>query len=160
MTPSKQSLNKADDKSKISELLTKVLIAEDNVVVRQGLQNFLHKWGYEPIKAATGQEALGLLEKNHDIHLAIIDWNLPDQTGLEICRELRKRENGPYVYVIMFSVRKSNEEQIEALHSGADDYVIKPCKPSLLRAKLEVAYRILKKAAKISLPAIGSQGTK
>jgi DNA-binding response OmpR family regulator len=135
-----------------SSNLTKVLVAEDNAVVLKGLHNFLRKWGYEPVKAIDGSEAWELLEKDNDIHLAILDWNLPGLTGVEICKKLRQRSSGPYVYTIMFSVRKSNEEQIEALDSGADDYVVKPCKPSLLYAKLAAACRILRMAANIKLP--------
>lgn len=135
-----------------SSNLTKVLVAEDNAVVLKGLHNFLRKWGYEPVKAIDGSEAWELLEKDNDIHLAILDWNLPGLTGVDICKKLRQRSSGPYVYTIMFSVRKSNEEQIEALDSGADDYVVKPCKPSLLYAKLAAACRILRMAANIKLP--------
>lgn len=130
----------------------KVLVAEDNAVVLKGLHNFLQKWGYEPIKAIDGSEAWKILEKDNDIHLAILDWNLPGLTGVEICKKLRQRSSGPYVYTIMFSVRKSNEEQIEALENGADDYVVKPCKPSLLYAKLAAACRILRMACNIELP--------
>ncbi len=132
--------------------LTKVLVAEDNAVVLKGLHNFLRKWGYDPVKADDGSQAWEILEKDNDIHLAILDWNLPGLTGVEICKKLRLRTSGPYVYTIMFSVRKSNEEQIEALDSGADDYVVKPCKPSLLYAKLAAACRILRMAANINLP--------
>lgn len=137
--------------------MPKVLLVEDNAVVLKGLHNLLKKWGYDPIKANDGTEAWDILEKNHDIHLAILDWNLPGIDGLKICQKLRQRTSGPYVYTIMFSVRKSNEERIQALTEGADDYIVKPCKPSLLYAKLLAGSRILKMAAKVALPDIVPQ---
>lgn len=142
-------MTSSDAKTGNKAPLLKVLVVEDNAVVLKGLHNFLRKWGYEPVQAVDGNEAWSILEKNHDIHLAILDWNLPGQNGLEICKKLRARSSGPYVYTIMFSIRKSNEEQIEALTAGADDYIVKPCKPSLLHAKLAVGARILKLATGI-----------
>jgi len=124
----------------------KILLAEDNPVVRKGLTNFLNKWGYTPIEAEDGDKAWNILESDPSIRLAIVDWNLPGLTGIQICQRLRTRSNGPYVYAIMFSARKSHEEKIMALDGGADDYLIKPCKPSELRARLSVGRRIIETA--------------
>ncbi len=122
-----------------------VLIAEDNPVVRKGLVNFLTKWGYTPLEAEDGDTAWAILEEK-DIRLAIVDWNLPGLSGIQVCQRLRVRTNAPYVYTIMFSARKSKEEQILALDGGADDYLVKPCKPSELRARLGVGRRIIETA--------------
>lgn len=127
--------------------LPKVLVAEDNAVVRKGLENFMKKWGYEPVLAANGDEAWQQLENDHSIRLAILDWNLPGLSGLQVCQRLRTRKHGPYVYTLIFSARTSHEEQILALDGGADDYLAKPAKPSLLRARLNVGHRILKSFA-------------
>ena len=121
----------------------KILLAEDNPVVRKGIENFLVKWGYDPVQADNGDAAWEALEADHDIRLAIVDWNLPGLSGIQICQRLRTRTGGPYVYAIMFSARKSHEEKIMALDGGADDYLIKPCKPSELRARLGVGRRII-----------------
>ena len=124
----------------------KILLAEDNDVVRKGLVNFLGKWGYNTIETANGDEAWQLLEKDHSLTLAIIDWNLPGLSGIQICQRLRVRTHGPYVYAIIFSARKAHEEKIMALEGGADDYLVKPCKPSELRARLSVGRRIVETA--------------
>ncbi|MFW8600995.1 response regulator transcription factor [Desulfobacterota bacterium M19] len=129
--------------SKITKPL--VLLAEDNPVVRKGVENFLTKWGYETIAADNGDNAWELLEKNPAIRLAIIDWNLPGISGIQLCQRLRTR-TGPYVYAIMFSARKSHEEKLMALDGGADDFLVKPCKPSDLRARLGVGRRIIDNA--------------
>ncbi|HIJ90769.1 MAG: response regulator transcription factor [Desulfobulbaceae bacterium] len=127
----------------------KVLVAEDNPVVRKGLNNFLVKWGYEPIEADNGDTAWNTLETDPSITLAILDWNIPGLSGMQVCQRIRMRTNGPYVYTVIFSARSSIEEQVLALEGGADDYLIKPAKPSLLRARLGVGLRILALLAEI-----------
>jgi DNA-binding response OmpR family regulator len=62
---------------------------------------------------------------------------------MQVCQRIRRRTEGPYVYTVIFSARSSIEEQVLALEGGADDYLVKPAKPSLLRARLEVGRRIL-----------------
>jgi DNA-binding response OmpR family regulator len=126
----------------------KILIAEDNPVVRKGLVSFLEKWGYEVTEADNGDQAWKILEENLDIRLTIVDWNLPGLSGMQVLQRLRVRTDAPYVYSIMFSGRKSKEEQILALDGGADDYLVKPCKPSELRARLGVGRRIIETAFK------------
>lgn len=121
-----------------------VLVAEDNPVVRKGLVNFLGKWGYQPVEVENGDDAWQHLLENPAIRLAILDWNLPGLTGMQICQRLRKKRPAPYVYLLMFSARTSIEEQIAALEGGADDYLTKPVKPSLLRARLAVGQRIIR----------------
>jgi len=124
----------------------KVLLAEDNPVVRKGLNNFVRKWGYEPVEAENGDDAWQILENDHSIRLAILDWNLPGLSGMQVCQRLRTKRPTPYVYALIFSARKSDEEQILALEGGADDYLVKPAKPSLLRARLGVGQRIIELA--------------
>ena len=121
----------------------KVLIAEDNPVVRKGLNNFLMKWGYAPVEAESGDAAWQILEKDPSIRLAILDWNLPGLSGMQVCQRLRQRTDRPYVYAIIFSARTSIKEQVIALEGGADDYLTKPAKPSLVRARLKVGQRII-----------------
>jgi DNA-binding response OmpR family regulator len=121
----------------------KILVAEDNPVVRKGLNNFLVKWGYEPIEADNGDTAWNALETDPSITLAILDWNIPGLSGMQVCQRIRMRTEGPYVYTVIFSARSSIEEQVLALEGGADDYLVKPAKPSLLRARLGVGLRIL-----------------
>ncbi|HCC53592.1 MAG TPA: two-component system response regulator [Desulfobulbaceae bacterium] len=121
----------------------KILVAEDNPVVRKGLNNFLVKWGYEPVEVENGDMAWNTLEADSTITMAILDWNIPGLSGIQVCQRIRMRKDGPYVYTIIFSARSSIEEQVLALEGGADDYLVKPAKPSLLRARLGVGRRIL-----------------
>lgn len=121
----------------------KILVAEDNPVVRKGLNNFLVKWGYEPVEVDNGDMAWNTLEADPTITMAILDWNIPGLSGIQVCQRIRMRKDGPYVYTVIFSARSSIEEQVLALEGGADDYLVKPAKPSLLRARLGVGRRIL-----------------
>ena len=96
----------------------KILVAEDNPVVRKGLNNFLVKWGYEPIEADNGDTAWNTLETDPGISLAILDWNIPGLSGMQVCQRIRMRTDGPYVYIVIFSARSSIEEQVLALEGG------------------------------------------
>lgn len=129
-----------------SSLCKKVLVADDNPVVRRGLQIHLEKWGYTVIEAKDGEAAYHLLATDHAIRLAIIDWNMPKLSGLELCRRLRAQPlaERPYIYCIMFTGRSDGEkDQMHALVAGADIFLNKPSKPSLLRAILLVGGRIV-----------------
>ena len=64
-------------------------------------------------------------------------------SGMEICKKVRENKINGYIYIIIFSGRNSTKEQIIALVEGADDYLVKPSKPTLLRARLEVGKRII-----------------
>jgi len=130
-----------------------ILLAEDNDVVRRGISEFLNKWGYEAVEVNNGDDAWATLENNPSLRLAIVDWNLPGLSGIQICQRLRTRSTGPYVYTIMFSARKSYEDKIMALDGGADDYLVKPCKPSELRARLGVGRRIIETALRSTVSA-------
>ena len=121
----------------------KILVAEDNPVVRKGLHKFLVQWGYEPIEVDNGDTAWNLLETDVTIALAILDWNIPGLNGMQVCQRIRMRTAGPYVYTVIFSDRSSVEDQVVAFEGGADDYLVKPAKPSLLRARLGVGLRTL-----------------
>lgn len=135
----------------------KILLAEDSPSVRKGLESFLVKWGYEPVSTDNGDSAWEALENDLSIRLAIVDWTLPGLSGIQICQRLRTRgSSAPYVYTIMFSARKSHEEKLMALDGGADDYLIKPCKPSELRARIGVGRRIIETA--LTLHAKGPEG--
>lgn len=136
-------MSEKESPSAPSKNATKVLVAEDNPVVRKGLTNFLNKWGYIPLEAEDGDTALKTLDEDLSIQLAILDWNLPGLSGMQVCQRLHQRSDKPYVYSIIFSARKTDAEQVMALEGGADDYLSKPAKPSILRARLVVGQRIV-----------------
>jgi len=92
-------------------------------VVRKGLNNFLVKWGYEPIEADNGDTAWNALETDPTITIAILDWNIPGLSGMQVCQRIRMRAAGPYVYTVIFSARSSIEEQVLALEGGCGTFL-------------------------------------
>jgi two-component system cell cycle response regulator len=121
----------------------RILVAEDNIVSRRTLEKRLTKWGYEVVPATNGRDALQLLEKEDAPRLAILDWMMPELDGLEVCRHVRNRANGPYVYVILFTAKEGEKSLLEAMEAGADDYITKGASPEELRARLRAGRRII-----------------
>ena len=121
----------------------RVLVVDDDLSSRALLQEHLTRWGYEVLPAATGQEALELLEGEHGPQLAILDWMLPGGVdGLEICRRTRARP-GPYVYILLLTAKDRKEDLVAGLEAGADDFIAKPYFPAELKARLRAGQRIL-----------------
>ena len=121
----------------------KILVAEDDLVTRRILEAYLAKWGYEVVMVANGREAWELLQKDDTPRLAILDWMMPGLDGTSICREVRKRNLQPYIYLILLTARGYKQDLIEGLESGADEYLTKPFDPYELKARLRSGARIV-----------------
>jgi diguanylate cyclase (GGDEF)-like protein len=121
----------------------KILIAEDDALSRQLLEDFLTEWGYEFVTANDGAEAWKQLQGDAAPRLAILDWMMPEKDGLEICREVRNRSPVPYTYILLVTAKGQREDILEGLEAGADDYVTKPFDPHELRARLRAGSRII-----------------
>jgi len=121
----------------------KVLVAEDNPVVQSLLRSLLGKWGYEVVLAPSGAEAWEILQQDAGLRLAILDWMMPGLDGVEICRRLRAHPGQRYVYVILLSARAEQEDIVQALETGADDYITKPFHAGELRARMRAAVRVV-----------------
>ena len=121
----------------------KILIAEDDAVVRRLLEVTLLGWGYEVQLTCDGNTACAALEGNAPPPLALLDWMLPGMDGLEICRRVRSTPAGRGIYVILLTTRTRKEDVIAGLDGGADDYVTKPFEREELRARLRAGCRIV-----------------
>jgi diguanylate cyclase (GGDEF)-like protein len=121
----------------------KVLIAEDDPVSLRVVQTMLKKWGYNAVVARDGAEAWGILQAEGAPQLAILDWMMPHKDGPEICRELRAQPDRPYTYVLLLTAKTQEQDLIEGLGAGADDYLTKPFNGDELRARLYAGERIL-----------------
>lgn len=121
----------------------RVLIAEDDPVSRRVLQSALLKWGYEVEIACDGREALERLGREDSPRLAVLDWMMPEIDGLQICQELRKRDEEPYVYTILLTAKAQRDDLLTGLHAGADDYLVKPFDPQELCLRLMAGKRVL-----------------
>lgn len=121
----------------------RVLVAEDDVVTRRLLERTLQSWGYEVCGAADGAEALRALENQPRPDIALLDWVMPERDGLELCRMIRARLQPTPLYVILLTALGGRQNILQGLQAGADDYVTKPFDREELRARLEVARRIV-----------------
>jgi diguanylate cyclase (GGDEF)-like protein len=121
----------------------KILIADDEPVSRQMLRGLLIKWGYDVVSAEDGNAAWECLSRPDAPRLALLDWMMPGQNGVEVCSEIRRKRPDPYTYIILLTGKDTKESVIEGLESGADDYLTKPFHPLELKARLRVGLRLL-----------------
>ena len=119
-----------------------ILIAEDEPVSCRILSSLLDKWGFGVITADNGIDALEYLEKDRSIRIALIDWNMPQLTGPDVCKKIKELypENPPYL--IMLTAKTEKTSIILGLESGADDYITKPYDSGELRARIRVGERM------------------
>jgi phosphoserine phosphatase RsbU/P len=121
----------------------KILIAEDNSTSRRILESILIKWNYEVISARDGIEAWEKLQGNNPPRLMILDWMMPGKNGVELCRELRGRNDVGPMYIILLTARYDKNDIVEGLSAGADDYIAKPFNKDELRARIDVGRRMV-----------------
>ena len=119
--------------------MKKVLILEDEENIRSFVVINLKRAGYDAIEAATGMEALEMLNRYPDIGVAILDVMLPDIDGFEVCRRIRA--GNKQMGIIMLTARTQEMDKVTGLMTGADDYVTKPCSPAELTARIDALYR-------------------
>ncbi len=121
-----------------------VLLVEDSAVYRQLIGGHLKTWGFEVSMAETGTEASQILERPGAPKLVLLDGILPDIDGIELCGRIRAAgSSGHYVYVILLTGKEGQQNMLDALQAGADDYLRKPFDEAELKARLLVGQRIL-----------------
>jgi len=123
----------------------KVLIAEDNIILSRSLARNISNWGYEVVTARNGSEAWNTILKEN-IRLAILDWMMPGIDGLTLCKKIRMdlpKNKSKYIYIILLTGKNQQEDIIEGLSSGADDYMIKPANLLELKVRLTNGSRII-----------------
>ena len=122
----------------IDDTKPRILVVEDEESIRVGLCDLLVYHGYAPTAVSTGEEGLdrGLSEA---FHLIVLDIMLPGLSGLDVCRRLR--ETVPRVPILMLTARGSEDDVVEGLQAGADDYVTKPFSLRELMARVEALLR-------------------
>lgn len=117
-----------------------ILVAEDETAIREFVVINLERAGYNVTEADCGEAALEKYEQhNGDFDLAILDIMMPGIDGLQVCKELRKRNGG--IGIIMLSAKSQEMDKVSSLMLGADDYVTKPFSPSELVARVDALYR-------------------
>ncbi|NDV99239.1 phosphate regulon transcriptional regulator PhoB [Salipiger sp. PrR002] len=117
-----------------------VLVVEDEAAQREVLRYNLEAEGFRVAAAGNGEEALVLLdEENPDV--VVLDWMLPNLSGIEVCRQIKTRTETRSLPVIMLSARSEEVDRIRGLDTGADDYVVKPYSLRELMARVKAQLR-------------------
>lgn len=113
-----------------------ILLTEDEPGIRDTIQIVLESEGFKTIYAMTGKECISFLKESPD--LLVLDVGLPDASGFEILKELRKKNSIP---VILLTARESELDRVLGLELGADDYMVKPFSPRELVARIKAVLR-------------------
>lgn len=131
-----------------------VLIVEDEGALATLLRYNLEREGYRVAIARDGEEAM-LLADEQRFDLVLLDWMLPQLSGIEVCRRLRKRQDTRNVPIVMLTARSEEMDRIRGLDIGADDYVVKPFSMTELLARLRAVMRRVRPALADEVLAIG-----
>jgi two-component system, cell cycle response regulator len=121
----------------------RILVADDDPVTRRLLQAQLQKWGHEVIVCADGATAWEILTQENSPRLVILDWMMPGMDGVNICRNIRKVAKRTYIYLILLTSKSRQDDIVEGLEAGADDYITKPFNPNELKVRIRAGARII-----------------
>ncbi|MEQ8602807.1 MAG: phosphate regulon transcriptional regulator PhoB [Marivibrio sp.] len=124
----------------MSGLKPRILIVEDETAVVTLLRYNLEHEGFEVDAVSDGEEALVAVEENPP-DLVLLDWMLPQLSGIEVCRQLRRRPGTKQLPIIMLTARGEEADTVRGLDAGADDYVPKPFSPAELTARVHALLR-------------------
>lgn len=127
----------------------RILVVDDSRAQRMLLASTLRRSGFEVFEADGGAAALDLMDL-HGLRLVLSDWMMPGMTGLDLCRAVRARQGGDYVYFILLTSKSDQAEIAQGLDVGADDFLTKPVNGDELRARLKAGVRILDMQAELT----------
>lgn len=113
--------------------MNKVLVVEDEDILREVMVDYLIEDGYQVLEAADGEKALELFQLN-SVDLVILDIVLPKIDGWSVCRRIRKNSSTP---IIILTARSDEDDSLLGYELGADDYLIKPYSPRVLMVKVK-----------------------
>lgn len=114
-----------------------ILVCDDDKEIVKAIEIYLSDEGYNVLKAENGKKALDIL-KNNQVHLAILDIMMPEMDGMEVLEKIREKDSIP---VIMLSAKSEDEDKINGLNLGADDYITKPFNSVELIARVNANIR-------------------
>jgi sigma-B regulation protein RsbU (phosphoserine phosphatase) len=121
----------------------KILVADDDRIIRRMLEVILTEWGYEIVLASDGNRAWDILRGDKAPKLALLDWMMPGLNGPDVCQRLRAIPTREPTYVILLTVKDSRQDIVAGLRGGADDYITKPFDHDELQARINTGVRIV-----------------
>jgi two-component system, chemotaxis family, chemotaxis protein CheY len=114
----------------------KILSADDSSMIRRVIRGAVEMVGHELVEAADGKIALEVLEKNPDIGLILLDWNMPNLDGLSVLKAVKADERFKNIPVVMVTTEVEKGKVVEAIKAGAKNYVMKPFSQADLVSKI------------------------
>ncbi len=120
----------------------RILVADDDRLVRTLLNRVLKDWGHTVQLAEDGQEAWEYIQE-HRVDCVISDWLMPRMNGVELCQKIRDLDSRAYVYTILLTSKNESADLVTAFEAGADDFVSKPVDFDVLRARIRAGERIV-----------------
>lgn len=117
-----------------------VLIVEDEPAQMELLAYNVEAEGFRVLRADNGEEGLLIAEEDQP-DLIVLDWMLPNLSGIEVCRQLKRKSETKQIPIIMLTARGQEEDRIRGLDTGADDYVVKPYSVNELMARIRAIIR-------------------
>ncbi len=112
----------------------KILVADDEALIRRLVCDFLRKSGYETLEAVNGADAIEQFKNNKEISLVVCDIMMPEADGWEVCKKIRETSTVP---ILMLTARSQEFDELMSFESGADDFVTKPFSPTVLVKRVE-----------------------
>ena len=119
---------------------TRILVVEDDTALGEMLVYNLASANFETTLVSDGDEAIGAI-LDEDPDLLILDWMLPNLSGIEICRQIRTKAETRSLPIIMLTAKGEDPDRVQGLDTGADDYVVKPYSPAELIARVKALLR-------------------
>lgn len=116
----------------------KALVVDDSRAIRSVLTGFLASSGFEVAQAADGREALAYLGEHTDTRVALVDWNMPEMTGLELIEAVRADDRFAGLKLVMVTTETEMAHMQRAFAAGADEYVMKPFTREVIIEKLRL----------------------
>jgi two-component system phosphate regulon response regulator PhoB len=119
----------------------KILVVDDEAPIREMLVFVLEQNGYQAVEAEDYDSAMEALAVEPYPELILLDWMLPDTSGIQIAKKIKQNDHTRKIPIIMLTARGEEEDKIKGLEVGADDYVTKPFSPKELMARIKAVIR-------------------
>ena len=121
----------------------KVLVADDDPTTLKMLRSSLKKWGYDVTAVTDGEAAMEVMLEDDPPKMAILDWEMPGLTGIDVVRRIKESQELRSVYLMFFTTRDRTTDIVEGFEAGADDYLTKPVVLRELKVRTDTGNRIV-----------------
>ncbi|HOH31490.1 MAG TPA: response regulator, partial [Candidatus Hydrogenedentes bacterium] len=121
----------------------KILVADDDSMIRMLIERQLIAWGHEVRTAGDGEEAMREIERDDSLQVLLLDWMMPGLDGLEVCRRTRQLKRNHYMFIVLITSRSGKENFLTGMSAGADDFMTKPLDADELLVRMHSAERVI-----------------